>query len=59
MNATMETLKAALTAALPELELRQEEPMSRHTTFRVGIPVVLGLQIAAAAAVFLWRGAAG
>ena len=41
MNATMETLKAALTAALPELELRQEEPMSRHTTFRVGGPAAL------------------
>ena len=30
-----------------------------HTTFRVGIPVILGLQVAAAAAIFLWRTTAG
>ena len=26
---------------LPQLELRQDEPMSRHTTFRVGGPAAL------------------
>ena len=30
-----------------------------HTSFRVGIPVILGLQAAAAVAIFLWRTMAG
>lgn len=34
-------LQRSLNQSLPELELRQAEPMSRHTTFRVGGPVRL------------------
>ena len=30
-----------LSRVCPELELRAEEPMSRHTTFRIGGPVRL------------------
>ena len=30
-----------LRAAAPSLELRREEPMSRHTSFQVGGPVPL------------------
>jgi UDP-N-acetylmuramate dehydrogenase len=38
---TIEALKNRLTEACPTLELREHEPMSRHTTFRVGGPVTL------------------
>ncbi len=38
---SMETFRQSLAAALPQLELRVNEPMSRHTTFRVGGPVSL------------------
>ena len=34
-------LELALKAVCPELELRRDEPMSRHTTFRVGGPARL------------------
>ena len=34
-------LKTRLAAACPQLELREREPMDRHTTFRVGGPVPL------------------
>lgn len=34
-------LKARLAEQLPQLELREQEPMSRHTTFRVGGPAAL------------------
>lgn len=37
----MQTLQKTLREALPKLELREREPMSRHTTFRVGGPVPL------------------
>lgn len=37
----LETLKTILQECLPALELREEEPMERHTTFRVGGPVRL------------------
>ena len=37
MNALYETLKQEL----PGLELRRQEPMARHTTFRVGGPAAL------------------
>ena len=36
-----EQLAAALRAGCPDLELREQEPMSRHTTFRIGGPVRL------------------
>ena len=35
------SLREKLQAALPELELRQQEPMSRHTSFKVGGPAAL------------------
>lgn len=37
----LEILKAGLARLSPELELLEQEPMSRHTTFRVGGPVTL------------------
>lgn len=37
----LETLKTTLQECLPALELRDEEPMERYTTFRVGGPVRL------------------
>ena len=37
----LEQLAAALRTRCPELELREEEPMARHTTFRIGGPVRL------------------
>ena len=37
----LDTLYQALRERLPELELLREEPMSRHTTFRVGGPAAL------------------
>lgn len=37
----MDALKEKLAQAAPELELLEQEPMSRHTTFRVGGPVPL------------------
>ena len=36
-----EALRALLTERCPQLELRADEPMSRHTTFRVGGPARL------------------
>ena len=36
-----EQLAAALRARCPELEIREWEPMARHTTFRIGGPVRL------------------
>ena len=36
-----DTLCARLTQAVPNLELRHDEPMSRHTTFKVGGPARL------------------
>ena len=36
-----ETLRGRLEARCPQLELRSYEPMSRHTTFRVGGPCAL------------------
>lgn len=36
-----EALKTALLRVCPELELRLEEPMAHHTSFRVGGPVAL------------------
>ena len=41
MNKSFEELYQALHAACPELELRADEPMSRHTSFRVGGPAAL------------------
>lgn len=41
MNKSFEELCQALHAACPELELRADEPMSRHTSFRVGGPAAL------------------
>ena len=41
MNKSFEELYQALHAACPELELRTDEPMSRHTSFRVGGPAAL------------------
>ena len=35
------SLREKLQAALPQLELRQQEPMSRHTSFKVGGPAAL------------------
>ena len=37
----LEELKKRLTERSPELELREREPMSRYTTFRIGGPAVL------------------
>ena len=34
-------LQEKLQAALPALELRSQEPMSRHTSFKVGGPAAL------------------
>lgn len=36
-----DVLKAKLNRVCPELELLEQEPMSKHTTFRVGGPVLL------------------
>lgn len=41
MNEKLNELARALRAACPELELRENEPMSRHTSFRVGGPAAL------------------
>ena len=41
MDKIFEQLHSALSAACPELELRMDEPMSRHTSFRVGGPAAL------------------
>ena len=41
MEMIFEQLHSALSAACPELELRVDEPMSRHTSFRVGGPAAL------------------
>ena len=41
MEKIFEQLHSALSAACPELELRVDEPMSRHTSFRVGGPAAL------------------
>ena len=38
---SLQTFRQRLAAALPVLELRDNEPMYRHTTFRVGGPVAL------------------
>ena len=38
---SLQTFHQRLAAALPGLELRDNEPMYRHTTFRVGGPVAL------------------
>lgn len=40
----MSALKNKLVQSCPELELLEREPMSRHTTFRVGGPVSLMVQ---------------
>lgn len=37
----LQELRAKLTEALPALELRDREPMARHTSFKVGGPVTL------------------
>lgn len=37
----MERLEKLLRERCPELELRRDEPMSRHTTFRIGGPAAL------------------
>ena len=36
-----DTLRAELARRCPELELRSQEPMSRHTSFRIGGPAAL------------------
>ena len=41
MEKIYEQLHSALSAACPALELRVDEPMSRHTSFRVGGPAAL------------------
>ena len=41
MEMIFEQLHSALSAACPGLELRVDEPMSRHTSFRVGGPAAL------------------
>ena len=41
MNEKMNELARALREVCPELELRENEPMSRHTSFRVGGPAAL------------------
>lgn len=38
---SLQTFRQRLAAALPGLELRDNEPMYKHTTFRVGGPVTL------------------
>ena len=38
---SLQTFRQRLAAALPGLELRDNEPMYKHTTFRVGGPVAL------------------
>lgn len=38
---SLDTFRQSLAAALPGLELRENEPMYKHTTFRVGGPVTL------------------
>ena len=37
----LETLAQMLKSRFPDLELRENEPMSRHTTFRIGGPARL------------------
>lgn len=37
----IEVLRQQLKQRMPELELRRDEPMSRHTTFRIGGPAAL------------------
>ena len=37
----MQTLQATLRERLPQLELREREPMAQHTSFKVGGPVAL------------------
>lgn len=37
----MQTLQATLRERLPQLELREREPMAQHTSFKVGGPVTL------------------
>ena len=41
MEKIFEQLHSALSAACPELELRVDEPMARHISFRVGGPAAL------------------
>ena len=41
MNKNLKELAGALREVCPELELRENEPMSRHTSFRVGGPAAL------------------
>ena len=41
MEKIFEQLHSALSAVCPEMELRVDEPMSRHTSFRVGGPAAL------------------
>lgn len=41
MNEKLNELARALRAVCPKLELRENEPMSRHTSFRVGGPAAL------------------
>jgi len=41
MNEKLNELAHALRGACPKLELRENEPMSRHTSFRVGGPAAL------------------
>ena len=41
MNEKFKQLALALKAVCPELEVREQEPMSRHTSFRVGGPAAL------------------
>ena len=41
MDKIFEQLHSALSTACPDLELRMDEPMSRHTSFRVGGPAAL------------------
>ena len=52
-------LKTELAAAMPQLEVREKEPMSRHTSFRIGGPAALmalpGTEEEAAAAVQIAR----
>ena len=36
-----ETLAQTLRTQVPGLEIREQEPMSRHTTFRIGGPARL------------------
>ena len=41
MNEKLNDLIRALREVCPDLELRENEPMSRHTSFRVGGPAAL------------------